>query len=79
MDFSELGLQIRQLRRQQGISQQQIADNLAISRATINALEKGRSGDVGVRKVLSILDYLGYELTLREKSPFPTLEELTGE
>ncbi|MDO8843294.1 hypothetical protein [Methylicorpusculum sp.] len=44
-----------------------------------NALEKGRSGDVGVRKVLSILDYLGYELTLREKSPFPTLEELTGE
>ncbi|MDO8939450.1 MAG: helix-turn-helix transcriptional regulator [Methylicorpusculum sp.] len=79
MDFSELGQQIRQLRRQQGISQQQIADNLAISRATINALEKGRSGDVGVRKVLSILDYLGYELTLREKSPFPTLEELTGE
>ncbi|MDP2178673.1 helix-turn-helix domain-containing protein [Methylicorpusculum sp.] len=79
MDFSELGLQIRQLRRQQGISQQQIADDLGMSRATINALEKGRSGDVGVRKVLSILDYLGYELTLREKSPFPTLEELTGD
>ena len=79
MDFDELGQQIRQLRRLRGISQQKIADDLAISRATINALEKGRSGDIGVRKVLIILDYLGYELTLREKSPFPTLEELTGE
>ncbi|MCD2449767.1 helix-turn-helix domain-containing protein [Methylicorpusculum oleiharenae] len=79
MDFYELGRQIRQLRRLRGISQQQIADDLGISRATINALEKGRSGDVGVRKVLSILDYLGYEVKLREKSPFPTLEELAGE
>jgi transcriptional regulator with XRE-family HTH domain len=79
MDFYELGQQLRQLRRLQGISQQQIAGDLGLSRATVNALEKGRSGDVGVRKVLSILDYLGYEVKLREKSPFPTLEVLAGE
>ncbi|MCL7945082.1 helix-turn-helix transcriptional regulator [Marinobacter sp. ATCH36] len=61
------------------MSQQVMADHLGLSRATINALENGRSGDVGVRKVIKILDYLGYELSVREKSPFPTLEELRDE
>jgi hypothetical protein len=49
------------------------------SRATISALEKGRAGDDGVRKVMKILDYLGYEVVVREQSPFPTLEELRGD
>jgi transcriptional regulator with XRE-family HTH domain len=56
-----------------------MADHLGISRATINALENGRSGDIGIRKVMKILDYLGKELTVRDKSPFPTLEELRDE
>jgi hypothetical protein len=28
---------------------------------------------------MKILDYLGHELVVREKSPFPTLEELRDE
>lgn len=47
-----------------------------LSRATINALENGRPGDVGIRKLIEVLDLLGYEIRLREKSPFPTFEEL---
>ncbi|WP_404418481.1 helix-turn-helix domain-containing protein [Marinospirillum sp.] len=76
MDFLELGGQIRALRREQGFSQQQLAEHLQISRVTLNSLETGRAGDVGVRKVIKVLDYLGHELAIREKSPFPTLEEL---
>ena len=76
MDFLELGQRIRALRREQGISQQQLAEHLQISRVTLNSLETGRAGDVGVRKVIKVLDYLGYELAIREKSPFPTLDEL---
>ncbi|AXS82468.1 helix-turn-helix domain-containing protein [Marinobacter sp. Arc7-DN-1] len=79
MDFQTLGHDISRLRQQQGVSQQQMADHLGISRATINALENGRSGDIGIRKVMKILDYLGKELAIREKSPFPTLEELRDE
>lgn len=79
MDLSTLGKTIATLRRQQNVSQQLMADHLGLSRATINALENGRSGDVGVRKVMKILDYLGHELAVREKSPFPTLEELRDE
>lgn len=76
MDFENLGQAIKSLRQQKGYSQQQLADDLRLSRMTINSLENARAGDVGVRKVMKILDYLGYDLALREKSPFPTLEEL---
>ena len=79
MDLFTLGNTIATMRRQKKVSQQVMADDLDVSRATINALENGRSGDVGVRKVIKILDYLGYELSVREKSLFPTLEELRDE
>lgn len=76
MDYQELGLTIAALRKEKRVSQQRLADHIAISRATLNALENGRAGDVGVRKVMKILDYLGFALSVREKSPFPTLDEL---
>lgn len=79
MDYQALGQAIAELRRQQAVSQQTMAQHLYISRATINALENGRSGDIGIRKVMKILDYLGCELVIRDKSPFPTLEELRGD
>lgn len=79
MDFQTLGQEIRHLRRQRRISQQLMAEHLAISRTTLNALETGKAGDIGIKKIIKILDYLGMELNLREKSPFPTFEELRDE
>jgi len=79
MDFGELGPLIANLRRQQKLSQQSVAKSVGISRSTLDTLEKGRKGDVGLRKVLKVLDYLGYEITLKEKSDFPTFEELQHE
>lgn len=76
MEFVELGRKVRLLRREQGVSQQLMAQQLGFSRATLNAFETGRSGDIGLKKVIAMLDYLGYELSLRDKSPFPTFEEL---
>lgn len=76
MDYQTLGKRIAELRQERGISQQTMANDLDLSRATINALENARPGDIGVRKVIKILDYLGMELAIRERSPFPTLEEL---
>lgn len=76
MDIHELGRTIQNLRIEQGVSQRTMSEHLAISRATINGLENGRVGDVGIRKIMKILDYLGMELSIRDKSPFPTFEEL---
>ncbi len=79
MEFDELGLEIAKRRREKKISQQQLANDLGISRATISSFENGRGVDIGLKKVLAIVDYIGLELTIRDKSPFPTLEELMNE
>ena len=76
MDVREFGANIAQLRKEKKVSQEQLVRDLGISRATISSLENGTSSDVGIKKILQILDYLGYELTYKEKSPFPTFEEL---
>ncbi|MBT3197352.1 MAG: helix-turn-helix transcriptional regulator, partial [Gammaproteobacteria bacterium] len=52
MDYKQLGQFIAQARRGKNCSQQILSDHLGISRATISALEKGRSGDVGIRKAM---------------------------
>ena len=79
MDFKTFGKKIATLRKEKSVSQEQLAKDLNISRATISSLENGTSSDVGIKKVLYILDYLGYDLTCKEKSPFPTFEELRDE
>ena len=76
MNLTEFGKQISILRKQQKIRQEQLAKDLGISRATISALENGNGSNVGIKKVLQIVDYLGFELTLIEKSPFPTFDDL---
>ena len=79
MDLKEFGTHISQLRKEKKVSQEQLAKNLNISRATISSLENASGSDVGIKKVLQIVDFLGFELTCKEKSPFPTFEELRDE
>ncbi len=76
MDFSELGQAISKIRKDKKISQQQLSNDLHISRATISSFENARSVDIGLRKVLQITDYLGFKIELKEKSNFPIFEEL---
>ena len=76
MDLKEFGKHISQLRKEKKVSQKQLAYDLNISRATISSLENASGSDVGIKKVLQILDYLGFELTCKEKSSFPAFEEL---
>jgi len=79
MDFKDLGLEIQNIRKDSKISQSEICEDLKISRATLSSLENGRGVDIGIKKVMQILDYLGYEISIKEKSPFPTLEDLRNE
>ena len=79
MDLREFGAYIAHLRKTKKVSQEQLSRDLGISRATISSLENGTSSDVGIKKILHILEHLGNELTCKEKSPFPTFEELRDE
>ena len=76
MDFQELAKNLARLRKNKNISQQTISKDLNISRATISNFESGTRSDIGLKKVLQIVDYLGYEINVKEKSPFPIFEEV---
>jgi transcriptional regulator with XRE-family HTH domain len=76
MDYLEFTKTLSLLRKKKKISQTQLSTDLGISRATISSLENNGEADVGLKKVLQILDYLGYEIELKEKSMFPSFEEL---
>lgn len=79
MNYQELGTELVALRKSKSLSQQALADSVGLSRATINALEKGRSIDIGIRKVIKIFEYFDQELCFKQKTPFPTFDELKDE
>lgn len=78
MDFYELGKKLALLRKDKKISTQTMANDLNISRATISNFENGSNNDIGLKKVLQIVDYLGFEINLKEKTHFPVFEDIVN-
>lgn len=74
-----LGDAIREARRGKGLTQAQLAAATGIGRTTLSQLESGTIRDVGIRKVIRLLDHLGLELAVRPVGAPPTLEELRRE
>ena len=75
----DIGQHIRVARRLRRISQQELAKSLGMSRTTISQIESGTVQEIGVRKLMRLLDYLGLELRVRPAGCPPTLEELQEE
>jgi transcriptional regulator with XRE-family HTH domain len=64
MRIHELGQAIRNARRARNLTQAQLAKTAGISRETLNLLESGLVRDLGIRKVLAVLEELGLALTV---------------
>lgn len=75
----EIGQHIRRARKLRRISQSELAMLLGMSRTTIGQIENGTIGEVGVRKLIRILETLDLELRIRSAGQPPTLEELREE
>ena len=72
-----IGEQIAAHRKRLKLSQAKLSRKTGISRATLDALENGRAGELGFSKVAKLLAALGLELTVRTaSSQRPTLDEL---
>jgi len=79
MDLIELGQAIATTRRAQKLTQAALAQKSGLSRVTINQLEQGRISDLGIRKLLNILNILNLTLKLSEPDALPTLDDLIKE
>src|SRR5690242_14394845 len=65
MRVAALGAQIRERRKELGLTQARLAAMTQLSRASINALESGTT-DLGLAKVLKIAEVLGMDLCFTE-------------
>jgi len=80
LDLLSIGKRIAERRKTLKLSQTELARKAGVSRATLDALENGRAGELGFSKVAKLLAALGLELTLQTaSSQRPTLDELMQE
>ncbi len=79
MTLQEFGFEIKLLRKAKKWSQNDLEEYSGITKRTISKIEGGFIEEVGIKKVETILDLLGFEFYLREKGRPKTLEELQNE
>jgi transcriptional regulator with XRE-family HTH domain len=80
LDLRSIGSQIVERRKTLKLSQTALASKASVSRATLDALENGRAGELGFSKLTKLLNALGLELRLQPAgSERPTLDELLQE
>ena len=61
MNMIEIGVTIRCARKDARLTQQQVAEMLGMSRATISGIETGRIAEVGIRKMAALCGVLDLE------------------
>ena len=75
-----IGSLIAERRKTLKLSQAELARKAGVSRATLDALENGRAGELGFSKLTKLLAAVGLELKLQAAgSERPTLDELMQE
>ena len=79
MSLEKIATEIKNLRKSKKWTQDDLEQYSGITKRTISKIENGFIDEVGIKKVETILDLLGVELSLRPKGRPKTLEELRGE
>ncbi len=70
MNLLELGDTIRRIRKERGLSQENLARKAHISRATLSKLENGNIAHISIVTLNDVLNHLGYELDIKASNPF---------
>lgn len=79
MQFDDIGKRIGAARKAKKLTQQALAAQLGMSRATLSGIEQGSIPEIGVRKVMALCEALGLELVVQQRSKRPTLQQLMAE
>lgn len=78
MKLFEIGSKIRDLRKENSMTQSELSSKAGISRVTLGKLERGEVVGITVKTLDLILDSLGFEIEFKNKQGFglPTLDEI---
>ena len=76
MTLAELGSEVARVRKERRLSQTDLARAAAVSRQSISLLERGTLSDLGVQKVMRVLEALDLELVVRPVGHPVTLDDL---
>jgi transcriptional regulator with XRE-family HTH domain len=80
LTLTSIGSEIAPARKALKLTQTELGQKAGVSRATLDALENGRIGELGFAKVSNILAALGLELKIQSAGfNRPTLDELLAE
>ena len=79
-DLLEVGAKVKALRRERGLTRDQLAARARVSRARIEALENERAPEMGFNAVHRLLRVLGQDLVITTfNRKRPTYEDLVRE
>jgi transcriptional regulator with XRE-family HTH domain len=76
MDLPGVGREVAAARKASGLSQTALGRAAGLSRPTISALERGVIPDLGVQKLIRLLEVLDLELLVRPAGHPVTLDDL---
>ena len=79
MTLAEIGPVLKRARREAGLSQEELARPLGMSRATISAIESGRCDEIGFQKLSALLASVCLEVSVGVRKRRPTINELRAE
>ena len=79
MKLHEIGSKIKSLRKEQKLTQQELADKCGISRVTLGKLERGEVANISLKTLDILVNTLGFEIDFAQKSNFGllTLDQLS--
>jgi len=77
--LADVAEQLRQARRDAGLSQDELAQRAGVTRSTVSRMENLAKGDMSVAVLLRLLEAAGYELRVVKRGHQRTLEDVLAE
>lgn len=75
----DLGLALARLRKEQGMTQKELASQCGLGQSTLARFETGGVAEFGSRKLLRLLEVLGYEISFTPARRTFTLDDALAE
>ena len=77
--LSEVAEQLKQARKEAGLSQAELADRAGLNRLTVGRMENLANGDMSVSALVRLLASAGYDLKVVKAGHSRTLDDILAE